>query len=210
MTASDKGSSNQGRSSVPDIDELIHHHTELPQTRLSQLVDKLLTVIGKAASWLWIVVTGVIIWAVIGRYAFGQGSVTLEELQWHIAGAGWLLGLAYTLVVDDHVRVDVIHERLSLRSQGWVELLGICFLLLPFLAICVYEMVPYALRSFDLGETSQAPAGLSNRWILKAVLSLSFILLTLAAVSRLFKVTSLLFGFPKPIISNPDHKGDAS
>ncbi|WP_166268694.1 TRAP transporter small permease subunit [Marinobacter caseinilyticus] len=210
MAVSDQSSSEHGRRSLPDADELIHHHTKLPQTRLSQLIDGLLSAIGKGASWLWMVVTGIIIWAVVGRYAFGQGSVMLEELQWHLAGAGWLLGLAYTLVVDDHVRVDVIHERLSLRSQGWVELLGILLLLLPFLAICIYEMVPYAMRAFEVGETSPAPAGLSDRWVLKAVLALSFIMLALAALSRLLKVTALLFGFPKPVIPDTDSKGNAA
>ncbi len=212
MTVSDQHSPEQPRASVSKADELIHHHTELPTTRLSQWLDSILAAIGKSASWLWVVVTAVIIWAVVGRYVFGQGSVFLEEVQWHLAGTGWLLGLAYTLVVDDHVRVDVLHERMSLKAQGWVELLGLLILLLPFLGLAVYEMVPYAIRSWELGETSQAPAGLSHRWVLKAVLALSFALLLLAAVSRLFKVTALLFGFPRPIRTDAknDKKEDAS
>ncbi|SFL94724.1 TRAP transporter small permease subunit [Marinobacter zhejiangensis] len=186
-------------ASVSDADELIHHHTELPDTRLSRWVDGLLTGIGKLASWMWIVVTLIIIYAVVSRYVFGQGSVMLEELQWHLAGVGWLLGLAYTLVVDDHVRVDVIHERLGLKAQGWIELFGILLLLLPFLVIAIYEMIPYAVSAYNVSETSPAPAGLSHRWILKAILAISFSLIALAAVSRLLKVTALLFGFPRPI-----------
>ncbi|MGK0526413.1 MAG: TRAP-type mannitol/chloroaromatic compound transport system permease small subunit [Pseudomonadales bacterium] len=199
MTVSGKGSPQNVRASVFDTDEFLHHHTELPTTRVSQGVDRVIAAIGKGASWLWVVLTGVIIWAVVGRYAFDHGSVTLEEVQWHLAGTGWLLGLAYTLVVDDHVRVDVIHERLSLRSQGWIELFGLVILLLPFLGLAVYEMIPYAFSSWQQGETSQAPAGLPYRWVPKGILALSFILLMLAALSRLLKVTALLFGFPKPI-----------
>ncbi|AKO51066.1 C4-dicarboxylate ABC transporter permease [Marinobacter psychrophilus] len=199
MTVSGKGSPQNVRASVFDTDEFLHHHTELPTTRVSQGVDRVIAAIGKGASWLWVVLTGVIIWAVVGRYAFDHGSVTLEEVQWHLAGTGWLLGLAYTLVVDDHVRVDVIHERLSLRSQGWIELFGLVVLLLPFLGLAVYEMIPYAFSSWQQGETSQAPAGLPYRWVPKGILALSFILLMLAALSRLLKVTALLFGFPKPI-----------
>jgi TRAP-type mannitol/chloroaromatic compound transport system permease small subunit len=199
MTVSGKGSPQNVRASVFDTDEFLHHHTELPTTRVSQGVDRVIAAIGKGTSWLWVVLTGVIIWAVVGRYAFDHGSVTLEEVQWHLAGTGWLLGLAYTLVVDDHVRVDVIHERLSLRSQGWIELFGLVVLLLPFLGLAVYEMIPYAFSSWQQGETSQAPAGLPYRWVPKGILALSFILLMLAALSRLLKVTALLFGFPKPI-----------
>ncbi|WP_375171331.1 TRAP transporter small permease subunit [Marinobacter sp.] len=212
MTVSDQHSPQQPRASVSKADELIHHHTELPTTRVSQWLDSILAAIGKSASWLWVVVTAVIIWAVVGRYVFGQGSVFLEEVQWHLAGTGWLLGLAYTLVVDDHVRVDVLHERMSLKTQGWVELLGLLLLLLPFLALAVYEMVPYAISSYQVGETSQAPAGLSHRWVLKSILALSFTLLFIAALSRLLKVTALLFGFPRPIRceTKKNKKEDAS
>lgn len=212
MTVSGKGSPQNVRASVSDADEIIHHHTALPTTWVSQGMDRVISVIGKCASWAWVVVTGVIIYAVVGRYAFGQGSVTLEEIQWHLAGMGWLLGLAYTLVVDGHVRVDVIHERLSPRSQGWIELFGLIFLLLPFLGLAVYEMIPYAFSSWQQGETSQAPAGLPHRWVLKGILALSFVLLVLAALSRLLKVTALLFGFPKPIRieSGKNKKEDAS
>ena len=206
MTQSGSDSPRSARTSVSNTDEFLHHHSELPTTRPSQWLDAGLTLIGKGASWVWVIVTGVIIWAVVGRYAFGLGSVTLEEVQWHLAGAGWLLGLAYTLVADDHVRVDVIHERLSLRGQGWVELLGITLLLLPFLGLALYEMVPYALSSYEQGETSQAPAGLPHRWILKGILALSFALIIVAALSRLLKVTALLFGFPKPIRIETGHK----
>lgn len=199
MTVSGKGSPQSGRPSVSDTDQILHHQTELPTTRVSQGMDRVISAIGKSASWLWIVITGVIIYAVVGRYAFGAGSVTLEEVQWHLAGTGWLLGLAYTLVVDGHVRVDVIHERLSLRGQGWIELLGLVFLLLPFLGLAVWEMFPYAYSSWQQGETSQAPAGLPYRWVLKGIVALSFALLILAALSRLLKVTALLFGFPKAI-----------
>lgn len=216
MTVSDKGpgkgSPQKVRASASDAGQFIHHHTEFPTTWPSQVMDVVISAIGKGASWLWVVVTGVIIYAVVGRYAFGAGSVMLEEVQWHLAGAGWLLGLGYTLVTDDHVRVDVIHERLSLKGQGWIEFFGIAFLLLPFLGLAVWEMFPYAYSSWQQGETSAAPAGLSHRWVLKGILALSFVLLILAALSRLLKVTALLFGFPRPIRveSANDKKEDAS
>ena len=73
-------------------------------------------------------------------------------------------------------------------------------------------MIPYAVSSWEQGETSQAPAGLPSRWILKGGLALSFGLLIVAALSRLLKVTALLFGFPKPIRveSGETKKEDAS
>lgn len=179
------------------------HHTELPTTRPSLAIDRALRWIGFVFSFLWLGVLGVIMIAVIGRYAFGVGSVTAEEIEWHLASAAWLIGLSYTLVSDDHVRVDVIHERLSVRAQAWIEVLGLLFLLLPFVAIGVYLSWPYFYSSFLQGEVSQSPAGLPYRWAIKFFLPLSFALLTVGVVSRLLKCTAMLFGWPKPAGPDP-------
>lgn len=174
------------------------HHTELPANRISDAIDAVLDSIGFLFSWLWLAVVGVILYAVIGRYAFGQGSVMLEEVEWHLAGAAWLIGLSYTLVHDDHVRVDVLHERFSLRTQAWIEVAGILVLLIPFLVIALDSMIPYFWSSYLQGERSQAPAGLPARWALKFFLPLAFGLLLVGALSRLLKCTTLLFGWPRP------------
>jgi len=174
------------------------HHTELPATGLSNVLDALLRRLGEGASWLWVAVMLVILVSVISRYVFSEGSVTLEELMWHISSIAWLIGLSYTLVHDAHVRVDVIHERLGLRTQIWIECLGLALLALPFLVIGIYLSVPYFHDSWLQGEVSQAPAGLPYRWFLKAFLPIAFALLAVAAVSRLLRCTALLFGWPQP------------
>lgn len=185
--------------SLADIEHKLIHHTSLPRTAPSDILDKLLDRIGALFSWLWIAVVGVILYSVISRYVFGQGSVTLEEVQWHLAGAAWLVGMSYTLVHDDHVRVDVLHERFSPRTQAWVELLGLVLLLLPFLAIALWETIPYFLSSFEQNERSQAPAGLPARWVLKFFLPLCMALLITGAISRLLRTTAMLFGLPRPL-----------
>lgn len=174
-------------------------HKELPRTSLSKFLDAIIDFIGVQFSWLWILTVGFIIYSVVSRYAFAQGSVMLEEIQWHLAGAAWLVGLSYTMVHDMHVRVDVLHERFSLKKQTWIEMLGITFLLLPFLVLALMEFVPYVMSSFQQGEHSQAPNGLPWRWILKSFLPISVILLIVASVSRLSRTTALIFHFPKPL-----------
>lgn len=186
---------------TPNLAEFEHkliHHDEFPRTALSDLLDRFITLVGQSFSWLWLAVVGVILYSVISRYVFAQGSVLLEEVQWHLAGAVWLVGLAYTLVSDDHVRVDILHEKFSLRTHAWIELIGILFLLLPFLAISLWEAAPYFYHSFQQQEVSPAPTGLPARWVLKFFLPLSFGLLIIAGVSRLLKCTALLFGVPRP------------
>jgi len=182
--------------------ELIVHHTELPDTVPSRAIDRFVDRIGSLTSWLWVVVMIVILVSVVSRYAFGKGSIMLEEIQWHLYGVAWLIGLSYTLVHDAHVRVDVLHERLGLKGQVWIEFLGILLLLMPFLLITVYYSVPYFLSSYGINERALAPDGLPARWVLKFFIPLSILLLSVAAVSRLLRCTALLFGTPQAHKSN--------
>lgn len=186
----------------------ITHHTELPATRVSEVLDAFVGGLGRVFSWLWLPVIGVILYTVIARYVFSQGSILLEELAWHISSVAWTVGIAYTLVTDDHVRVDVLHERFELRIQAWLELVCLVLLLLPFLALGIWYGFPYFWDSYVVDEASSAPSGLPNRWFLKFFIPLSLVLTVVAAVSRLLKCTALLFGWPRPIpVSRP--AGDA-
>ena len=128
----------------------------------------LLLRIAHAFSWLWLALIAVIIFAVVLRYVFGIGRIELEELQWHLYAVGFLSGLGYSLESDDHVRVDFIRARLSLRMQAWVELYGLLLLLFPFVALILYYSLPFIHYSWLTGEVSQAPGGLSFRWLIKS------------------------------------------
>lgn len=165
----------------------------LPHTAFSRRVDPLLVKMGQWVSWLWAALLVVIVVNVVARYAFGQGRIEFEEIQWHLYSAGFLLGLAYTYEADAHIRVDVLHERLSPRRKAWIELYGIVLFLLPFIALILIYSVPFVISSYRFGEVSQAPGGLPLRWIIKAMLPLGFALLLVAVISRLTRVWALLF-----------------
>lgn len=169
-------------------------HGELPETRLSRRVDPILTWIGHSISWLWLVLLATIIVNVVLRYAFGEGRIEFEEFQWHLYSTGFLLGMGYTFQVDRHVRVDVLHERLPRRLQAWLELYGILLCALPFSALILIFTVPFVHVSFELGEISPSPGGLPFRWMIKSMLFIGFLLLALAAVSRISRVWVYLFG----------------
>ena len=174
----------------------------LPRNRLSNAIDTVIVAAGDAASWLWPILVAVTVAQVVLRYGFGQGSVMLEELQWHIYALGFMIGLSYCADVDRHVRVDVIAEKWPLRTRGWIELAGLAFFLLPFAVIVAIEGVPYAKSAFDFKEVSAAPGGLPFRWILKSVITIAFVLLALTAFSRLTRCMTLLFGYPKALVAN--------
>jgi len=165
----------------------------LPETRLSRVIDAWLNTIGRWASWIWLLLLVIIVLNVVLRYAFGEGRIEFEEIQWHLYATGFLLGLSYAFAADAHIRVDVLHERFSPRIQAWIELYGILLLLLPFVLLVLVFSVPFVLASYDLGEVSPSPGGLPLRWLIKAVLPLGFLLVLVAAISRLSRVWSFLF-----------------
>ena len=166
---------------------------ELPQTRLSRAVDPWLVRIGEWSSWLWLILVAIIVVNVILRYAFGEGRIEFEEIQWHIYAAGFLLGLGYALQADAHIRVDVLHERFPPGLKAWIELYGLLLLALPFILVMLVYSAPFVRASFELGEVSVSPGGLPYRWAIKAMLPLGFALLLLAALSRLSRVWTFLF-----------------
>ncbi|MGB0205810.1 MAG: TRAP transporter small permease subunit [Neptuniibacter sp.] len=173
-------------------DDLIHH-TALPETKISLMFDALIKRVGDLFSWVWILLVGVIISNVVMRYVFHNGLIEFEEIQWHLYSLGWLMGLSYCFVADEHVRVDLIHDRMSLVTQAWVELLGMLLLLLPFIALVVIYAVPFVLYSWEVSEISDAPGGLPYRWAIKSALLAGFALLLLAFISRFSRVISLLY-----------------
>jgi TRAP-type mannitol/chloroaromatic compound transport system permease small subunit len=175
---------------------------ELPETRLSRFVDPLLLRVGRWTGYLWVFLLAIIVINVVLRYAFGEGRIEFEEIQWHLYSMGFLLGLGYALQTDAHIRVDVLHERFSPTLQAWVEFYGIVLFLLPFIALILIFSAPFVAASFELSEISNAPGGLPFRWAIKAMLPIGFILLLLAALARLSRVWAFLF-------SGADGTGDA-
>ncbi|MCC5972006.1 MAG: TRAP transporter small permease subunit [Pararhodobacter sp.] len=170
---------------------------KLPTNRISYYADSGIHGFGKAVSWLWIVMLLVVLSNVFSRFILGRGSIALEELSWHLFGTTMMLTLAYAVVTDVHVRVDVLRERFSLRTQAWIEFLAIVVLLLPILYFMIDVLIQYAFRSFTRGERSQAPSGLPYRFIIKSMLPIGMSLVAIAVISRALRCATLLFGFPR-------------
>ncbi|MFD1158001.1 TRAP transporter small permease subunit [Roseovarius aestuarii] len=178
---------------VTAIDDLHHHDDEVMRdTGFSRTIDRLVDLIGEAFSWLWLVLLAVIIGNVILRYVFSQGMIELEELQWYLYAAAWLVGLSYTFISDGHVRVDVVHDRLSLRTRMWLEFLGLTLLFLPFVLFVIYYSIPFVELSWQTNETSTSANGLPARWLIKGCLLFSFLLLLLVGAARLIRVIATL------------------
>ncbi|WP_313088381.1 TRAP transporter small permease subunit [Pseudomonas sp.] len=171
----------------------------LPHNRFSRGLDRVLVAIGEASAWIWLLVLAVVLTNVFSRFVLSRGSIALEELSWHLFGAALMLALAYAVVRDDHVRVDVLREKFTLRSQAIIELLAIILLALPVVLLMVDALVPFAYQAYLYDERSQAPSGLPHRFIFKSVLPVGLALVALALLSRATRCSTLLFDFPRAL-----------
>jgi TRAP-type mannitol/chloroaromatic compound transport system permease small subunit len=175
------------------LTEVLPHRERLPHTAFSSAVSGLSRSLARWLSWVWIALIAVVVLNVTMRYLFDEGRIEFEEIQWHLYAIGFLIGLATCMDSDHHVRVDVFHDQMSLRSQAWVELYGLLLLFFPFVFSLLVFSLPFVAYSFASAEVSDAAGGLGYRWLIKSVLPLSMILLLIAGVSRLSRVGSFLF-----------------
>lgn len=171
----------------------------LPINAFSWQLDRLVVAVGQLASWLWIGVLVVVLINVFSRYVLSQGSIALEELSWHLFGTATMLTLGYAVVRDDHVRVDVLKEKFTPKTQAIIELLGIVLLALPIISLMISALLPYAWTAWIYDEHSQAPSGLPHRFIFKSMLPLGLVFVMIALVSRASRCGTLLFRFPRAI-----------
>ncbi len=181
------------------LSEVLPHQDRLPHTRLSAYVRRVFQRLAAVLSWIWLLLVGVVVINVTMRYALGEGRVEFEEIQWHLYAIGFLLAMAACMDADDHVRVDVFHERMSPQTRAWIELYGLLLLFLPFVGAVLIFSVPFVGYSYSISEISDAPGGLPFRWVIKSVLPLSMVLLFIVGSSRLSRVTAFLFGWPKNV-----------
>jgi TRAP-type mannitol/chloroaromatic compound transport system permease small subunit len=161
-----------------------------PPAPVERGLDRLVT----AASWIWLVLVGVIVAGVLLRTLFGVSRIELEELQWHLYAVGFLVGIVGCVIHDRHVRVDVFREGMPARRRDWVDLYGLLLFQLPFLVLVLWSGIPLVAESFATNERSSSAGGLSHRWILKSALPLTFALLLAASLARTRAVARRLFG----------------
>jgi TRAP-type mannitol/chloroaromatic compound transport system permease small subunit len=156
--------------------------------------DKISGFFGYIAAWLSSALVLVIMYDVITRYFLNNSKIWVQELEWHIFALMILLGAAYTLRQNGHVRVDVIYGKLSPKKQAFIDLLGVIILLIPFSLLIIYTSKDFILSSWEVKECSPDPGGLPGRYLLKAMIPFGFILLIIQGVSMLLKAILTLKG----------------
>jgi TRAP-type mannitol/chloroaromatic compound transport system permease small subunit len=169
--------------------------------QLSRGIDRLTEFVGRWVAWL--VLAAVLISAgnATVRKLFNTSSNAWLEVQWYLFAASFLLAAGYTLMRQEHVKIDVIISRFSRSTQVKIEIFGLLFFLMPMSLAVIDLVLPLVLRAYTSGEMSSNAGGLI-RWPVFAMVPAGFALLVLQGVSELIK----RFAFLQGRAPDPGHK----
>ena len=165
---------------------------------LSKSIDSISEWIGRWVAWLVLFAVLISAGNATMRKAFNMSSNGFLEIQWYLFAAVFLLAAGYTLMRQEHVRIDVVSGRFSKRTQIWIDIIGICVFLLPFTFMIIKLAMPLVINAYITQEVSSNAGGLI-RWPVFALLPAGMLLLAMQAVSELIKRIAFLQGLvPDP------------
>lgn len=150
-------------------------------------IERLVDVCGRATAWLGLLMMTIMLLIVLLRYFFNAGMIALQEAVVYLHAAFFMLGLAWTLQQDKHVRVDVFLQKFPPRGRAWVELLGGIFLLLPVCALILLSSWHYVGSSWQIFEGSREAGGLPGVFLLKTLIPLVAVLLLLQGLVLIWR-----------------------
>lgn len=168
--------------------------------RLAHGIDALNERIGRWTAWLVVAMVGIGAFNAVVRYLGRFTGLNLSsniyiELQWYLFSMVFLLGAAYALKHQAHVRVDVLYGRCTPRGRAWINLVGTLLFLIPFCILMIWTSWEYVYNSWSIFESSPDPGGLP-RYPIKTIVPLAFVLLLLQGVSEAVKQVAVLRGVP--------------
>jgi len=165
---------------------------------VSRLIDRLTERIGHA--FYWLVLAAVLISAAnaVVRKTFNVSSNAFLEIQWYLFSAIFLFLAGYTLLRNDHVRIDVVASRLSKRAQTWIDIVGTVFFLFPMAILIMWLSWPLFVEAYARHEISTNAGGLVI-WPARLLVPVGFFLLIVQGISELIKRIAFLRGLaPDP------------
>jgi TRAP-type mannitol/chloroaromatic compound transport system permease small subunit len=161
--------------------------------KLSRLIDSISEFVGRWVAWLVLMAVLISALNAVVRKAFDTSSNAFLEIQWYLFAAIFLLAAGYTMLRQEHVKIDVILHRFTRATQVKIEMFGIVVFLFPFVFAVVDLVFPLVIRAYTSGEMSSNAGGLI-RWPVFALVPLGFALLGLQGVSELIKRIAFLKG----------------
>lgn len=153
---------------------------------------------GRGVSWLMLLMVLVVFTDVILRYAFNISFVFTQELEWHLFGMVYLLAAGYTMLYDEHVRVDILYSRWPPRKKAWFDFALYLIFFYPAAIMILITTWPFVKSSILILEGSPDPGGIPLRFLLKSVIMIGFLLLMLQAFSQTIKSYFVARGWEEP------------
>ena len=154
--------------------------------------------IGRGVAWLTLMMVIITFTVVVLRYGFDMGSIAMQESIIYLHALNFMLGAAFTLKHDTHVRVDIFYQKMGPRGRAWVDLLGTLFLLLPVCGFIFWSSWGYVADAWTVRETSGEAGGLPCVYLLKSILLLMPSLLMLQGLAIILQSLLILRGKTPP------------
>ena len=161
--------------------------------RLQSQLDAFSEVTGNFVAWLVFLMMTVTAVVVFIRYLLNDGSIALQESVTYLHGVVFLLAIAYALKRNAHVRVDILYQKLSSKSQALIDLLGTVLFLFPFCIFILWVSYEYVFFSWKLLESSPEPGGLPGVYLLKSLIPLMGVTLLIQGIAEAIKSVLVLF-----------------
>jgi TRAP-type mannitol/chloroaromatic compound transport system permease small subunit len=175
---------------------------------LSRAIDFVNEHIGRLVYWCVLIMVLVSAANATSRYALNMASNAWLELQWYLFAVVFLLCSGYTLLHNEHIRIDVVSSRFSRRTQVWIDVFGILLFLLPMSLFIMWLSWPIFMNAWTSGEISGSAGGLI-RWPARLLVPLGFFLLSIQGFSELIKRIAFLKGLiPDPVEKHRDPELD--
>lgn len=162
--------------------------------QLENTINGFSDLLGKVAAVLLLLLLLNVVYDVVMRYLFNDVSIGFQEMEWHLYSTMFLLGVPYTIRHNGHVRVDLFYENRSLKAKAWIDLLGTVIFLLPFTLLVFYYGLTFASESFKMNEQSGDPGGLPFRWLIKSLISFSFLAMSISGIGFLLHSINTIRG----------------
>lgn len=168
---------------------------------LSRAIDAVNTAIGRWLSWLIVAAVLISTANAIVRKVLDVSSNSFLELQWVLFSIVFLLCSPWTLIDNEHIRIDIINHSLPLKVRSWIDMIGHVFFLLPFMAILLYTSIPFFLTSYHQNEQSFSAGGLPQ-WPAKSLIMIACVAMIAQGISEIIKRAAIMRG----LIPDPNAK----
>ncbi len=165
--------------------------------KIEKFFDKAMDVLGNILIIVLLLMIFNVFYDVVMRYAFHDSSVAMEEMEWHLFAIVILFGTSYSLKENAHVRVDFLYDKFSTKTKALINIIGTLIFLIPFTLLIIYGSYEFVMDSYVVNEISSDPGGLKYRWVIKAMIPLSFIVLLLESFGYIIKNINVYRGLEK-------------